>query len=916
MTALRPRSLTYRGVVEAAAFVLRPGPACHDARFSRALAMIAEGAVLQRLPGDAWLARLPRPGVVRVDAAPGAPLARLGGGHLSAVPLSDTELAHVPVDLGPSVLWLQGGRLHQVPLAHCPPLDLAELIATPEFKTVELEPLSDPPTAVRSREPAPTKDTRNVLGDDIPPASEAQVEMLESLKEREAALQRGNTAAVRPAGSGPSGFLRRLFASLGRMARVLGTRATGDPSRAQPVGHGYRALPTRPGLLSRAWTALRSRLALLTLRSPIGALLNRRQARYVRDMLDKFESGDLREALRYAIPLGAGGDPSPPALGGPGPRADLTIGRTPMRASTSLLFGDELHGHLDHTYRTAAKRLEQQERYREAAFVYAELLRDAAAAVALLGRGGLLREAAEIAEGHGLPPGLVVRQWFLAKDLDRAIDYAMRHDAFSDAVRRLAATDLEAASALRLIWARRLADAGDFVAAVHTIWPVESARHIADAWMARVIAAGGVPGAQMLASAIRFARRPVADLDPPFRKLMDGEGFDAVRERAALVHGLAVRDRSDGHAARYAPALIRQSFRDAADGWAPPNRDHVRQLERLSGDKLLGADLPALDAVSKLEARWNGPLEVTWDAEDRGTLAVTDVAVLPDGGHALALGEGGVRLLRRDGRIRAHLEHPAEALVIADNGNRAIVAARRGALTRLTRVDLLSARAEHWTDLELHGFARTFDGQRFFVQQGRTALCLDAQRQGAEALWRVSDESFAQLHITRGPEHLLLLTRDWDAASASTWEYELPSFRLRKRAEHVCPQLDEVGAHLIVGGTLGRALQLIVNADGGAPLLAGEDFAVELPAREGATPVDLRWGDHWAIATHMGPTGCWLDVVGLVRRERVCSLQALGAQRLATAIEGHRLAVVDDRGRLADIDLERLQFLRDARMFA
>lgn len=264
-----------------------------------------------------------------------------------------------------------------------------------------------------------------------------------------------------------------------------------------------------------------------------------------------------------------------------------------------------------------------------------------------------------------------------------------------------------------------------------------------------------------------------------------------------------------------------------------------------------------------------------------------------------------------------HLEYPANTLVIADNGNRSLAAAKPGALTRAYR-HRPAQRSRRALDRPGAGWlAPTFDGQRFFVQQRESVLCLDAQSEGAEALWRVSDASFLQsLDITHGPGHLLLFTRDWNAASASTWEYVLPSFTLRKRVERACPDLGEVRTHLGVGGTRGRALQLVVNADGGPPLLGGEDLGVELPERDAARPTGLRWCDAWAIATHGGPTGCWLDVVSLGRGQCVFSLPALGARRLATALEGHRLAVVDDRGRLADIDHQRHQLLRDVRLFA
>ena len=50
-----------------------------------------------------------------------------------------------------------------------------------------------------------------------------------------------------------------------------------------------------------------------------------------------------------------------------------------------------------------------------------------------LERHGRPRLAAELAEARGLPPGRVVRQWFLARDVARAVDLARRTGTFADA---------------------------------------------------------------------------------------------------------------------------------------------------------------------------------------------------------------------------------------------------------------------------------------------------------------------------------------------------------------------------------------------------------------------------------------------------------------------------------------------------
>src|SRR4029453_13573533 len=113
----------------------------------------------------------------------------------------------------------------------------------------------------------------------------------------------------------------------------------------------------------------------------------------------------------------------------------------------------------------------------------AELLRANDEAVAFLERHGKLRLAAELAEARGLPPGLVVRQWFVAGDMQRAIRIARRTQAFADAVWRLEKQSRFEAEKLRIAWAESLAEGGNYASAVDVIWPIQPQRLRAREWM-------------------------------------------------------------------------------------------------------------------------------------------------------------------------------------------------------------------------------------------------------------------------------------------------------------------------------------------------------------------------------------------------------------------------------------------------
>ena len=140
--------------------------------------------------------------------------------------------------------------------------------------------------------------------------------------------------------------------------------------------------------------------------------------------------------------------------------------------------------------------------------------------MAFLERHGRYRLAAEMAEARDLPPGLVVRQWFLAGDRERALRIARRTGAFADAVTRLERSrQPEQARELRRLWAHGLAEAGDYAAAVDAALaarrrapprprldgPAPSSR-------------GELPAGRMLARKVALAPEPFA---PGARRLPD-----------------------------------------------------------------------------------------------------------------------------------------------------------------------------------------------------------------------------------------------------------------------------------------------------------------------------------------------------------------------------------------------------------
>ena len=313
-----------------------------------------------------------------------------------------------------------------------------------------------------------------------------------------------------------------------------------------------------------------------------------------------FEEGDLDSALLHAIPLSdeVAKDLAPLPLRTPGPRADLEIAASRFVSGSGLSLAPDLFELLRAKYRAAFERLAARGDIEKAAFVLAELLFANEEAVSFLERHGRLRLAAEIAEARGLAPPIVVRQWFLAGDRARAVRLARRHGTFAEAVARLERSHEEEASALRLLWANTLAQAGAYAAAVDAALPVPAARALCIEWLDRAIAVGGTTSARMLVRKVRLVPGEFASVRDRIIALLEGDVAPSLLH--AIGSELLVGPPSNETRVLskvIARELLARSS-DARDA-APEARRLMRDLVDASGDAVLRADVQALSGTPR-----------------------------------------------------------------------------------------------------------------------------------------------------------------------------------------------------------------------------------------------------------------------------------------------------------------------------
>jgi hypothetical protein len=867
----------------------------------RVLSLWEPGVRVLRVEGG-LMVRFARPRPLDAALAPGHVLLDVDGA-LVAAPIPPTELATLAPPPGALVVVRAGEAVALPPGVEEDPaawLDLAPVVS-------KVESLGPFPTSPGVPPPPPEPDVRLVLA--VPPAAATAGAAVR-------ALRTARTGAKQPSRAGASGLA--AFGLLGRSASALfgvlreelsllagafSTPGGAEPARA--ISRPVIGPPSAPGPLRRVLRRAWGRFLLL---SRIARIAGFRQGAYLGRLLGMFERGDLQEALRHALPLGgANGLADIPALGLPAVRAGLVINPQRGGAGSTISVGDALLAEMRRVYRRAFEQLEASGRHEEAAFVLAELLRADEEAVSFLERHGKLRLAAELAEARGLPPGLCVRQWFLAEDAERAIRLARARHAFADAVERLERSRRgREAGALRVLWAEELAEAGDFEAAVEVAAKVDDAGPLVRQWIDLAVAAGGTAGHALLPLLADLRPERFTEVrDRVFEACADG-GDDGPWRRGAIARGFARVPPSD-RARILARAVLRGRLADGAlgrsFGSAPP------QLAQLASDGAFDADLPSSNPV-----RTAPPLiELRLRADDCGARAGYDAAVLPNGRVLVALGEAGVALLGRDGHEMARFDAPAHHLVVSDHGSRALALGQRGEAHRVTRLDLDARTARPLRDLRLRSWANSFDGSTWAVASDRSVLLLDALREDLRTLWHVSDLPGHPLCLERSVTAMSLsfVTRDADSA-AEGWLYSMPDPTLRQR--------DPLPA---AGGESGLGLDVFTRGAWFSVVKAQDDAAGQLLRSNvekavyrldpRAEAVALIGGGQLAVL-YVTPESV---VVRLFESKNLTPLAAValdGDARASVRIEGQRVTIADARGRLIGLDLALGRVTHDLRL--
>ena len=427
-------------------------------------------------------------------------------------------------------------------------------------------------------------------------------------------------------------------------------------------------------------------------------------------------------------------------------------------------YGSTIQQHLHAVYRQAAKDLEAAGKIDQAAYVLAELLRDAPGCVAMLERHHRFDSAARIAEQRQLDAGTIVRLWWLAKaktgdgvpelvaHLTRLLpdgpmyfpDDTVRDfhaGAFAAALARLDKVDPQAGDELRVEWIADLERAGDLLGAVEVAWPKPSLHRLLVNIIPRGETLGGPSGGAMRAyglalsstdERVALALDLVQQSDDPTGELL---GF--LSTFAKVPAAAPATDR------RLATAYIRtnpiESSGSVKSGWWWKIRGRA--------DTALVADLPT---GKQRPPDSNLPMHLP--ALPPGQLAISDAAALPSGEVLVALGSLGCRLFRRNGAAVAEWHEPTTHIVMADHGGSALLLDQRpNGEVDVRRLDLTTRRLRSYGTMELVSFADSFDGAQWLVVDRTNAAIVDLTEHSPTISWRPLEPGTACHSLLRTP---------------------------------------------------------------------------------------------------------------------------------------------------------------------
>ena len=521
------------------------------------------------------------------------------------------------------------------------------------------------------------------------------------------------------------------------------------------------------------WRNWVTQMALLTKASK---LIGASHANYLKKLMDKFESGDLQEALRHAIPLGDGTQSLGQALGRLQPRNNLTISRYTAAAS-SVSFGDQIEAHLRKLYRQAFERLDRMGKHEEAAFVLADLLRNKQEALDYLLNHDRLSLATELALSWDMPADTIIRLLCLAGEFEKAVLIAKRDNAFAAAIATLQ-NKPDIAKKLRYLWADYLISQGNWLDAVEAIWPIQTEQSLAIEWLKKAESSYGELGVratiQLLIKSPEDSQRCAKSL---LTLIENPSNADYRNNIAANILNVNVRHQL---LSLLIAKLIPWIWIDSANRQSTLSNKQLDKLLMLCSDALLKMDIPSTkNKISETLLHITLASNLLITAPSIGQQSIEDIVMLSNNRMLIALGEPGLIIVNENMQRCMQYAIPCNRIVLSESRQVVLLIQTLDERSKVTRLDLVTHEKLDLGILDIDLFAPEFDGVKWVITSRDRYLVIDTSTKELQTLWSLSDLQGKIIRISSNTNHESLMINKED--NVEIWTYSLPSRRLYKK---------------------------------------------------------------------------------------------------------------------------------------
>ncbi|MGB1310988.1 MAG: bpX6 domain-containing protein [Leucothrix sp.] len=559
--------------------------------------------------------------------------------------------------------------------------------------------------------------------------------------------------------------------------------------------------PTKVDLLTR----MKASLSRMLMRSPLGDAIGKSQAKFIEEMLQQFQNGNIDDALKRAVPLGTMQDLfdniDHPMIGQFMPRSDLSISLQRSRGGQSVSLDEQVVALLRQTYQRAFDTLDAAGRIEEAAFVLIDLLQDIDRALNYLEKHNKHRIAAQVAEGHVAKPARVIRQWVLAGDWQRAIQIARISGCYEEAITLLSHSHPQEAEQLRRALAQLHYQSGDLATAIEIIWPIADERHKALAWLKQSVALGGKQAIQhRLRLAIYDEENKDEHLNALHATFKNDHDLTAI-DRLRLINELSQYPNKPviRHLASMA---VRPYLRDVAKGRLHHDQHRWNRLITLCDDQVLQVDMSRINIAhtrSKqpllaLNQPANYPLTACFGRR------IYDCQRLADGSLLLAFAEAGLEHWSQHGKLLTSYADICHQIVASDHGYQALLVAVYEGFQVISIFDLTKRSTRYWQQTQLDTWANNYDGLSWIVAQGDSLMVLDLQQTDITALWALNDLKGNVINIQRSRTSFSLITAN--NTQFELWTYQLPELFLKERTPLIHETLNAFPAAISSSGKM------------------------------------------------------------------------------------------------------------------